>query len=150
MRLCRICSARPGTKGTLRAGAMPFTGFSRVLLITTQGQPTCLTCRQTMLCIIIPHPKSWQNLRSNLKRLSWRFFIARSGGNVPAELVFCCQDSKKGFLTLSLYSRWERAFLVALKKFFYFLFETFDSVITGIGRYPKTLAYFFCGKILNL
>ena len=150
MRLCRICSARPGTKGTLRAGLMPFTGFPRVLLITTQGQPTCLTCRQTMLCIIIPHPKSWRNPRSNPKGLSWRFSSLVPAGTYPQSWYSVVKIPKRAFLTLSLYSRWERAFLVALKKIFYFLFETFDSVITGIGRYPKTLAYFFCGKILNL
>ena len=38
----------------------PFTGSPKVLLITTQGRPTHLTCGQTIMRIIIPRPRSWR------------------------------------------------------------------------------------------
>ena len=38
----------------------PFTGSPGVLLITTQGRPTHLTCGQTIMRIIIPRPRSWR------------------------------------------------------------------------------------------
>ena len=111
--LCRICCPLPRQFGN-HAGRLavykPFTGSLRVLLITTQSRPTHLTCGQTILCIMIPRPRSWRkrkllplsgqklSLETNItdygqKRqlvcgLSWRFFrVARSGGNVPAWLV---------------------------------------------------------------
>ena len=38
----------------------PFTGSPGVLLITTQGRPTHLTCGQTVMRIIILRPGSWR------------------------------------------------------------------------------------------
>lgn len=59
----RLFAARPRRFGN-HAGRLldrkPFTGSPGVLLITTQGQPTCLTCRQTILRIMIPRPESWR------------------------------------------------------------------------------------------
>ena len=61
--MCRICSSPPGSLGN-HAGRLavdkPFTGSPRVLLITTQGRPTHLTCGQTIACIIIPRLRSWR------------------------------------------------------------------------------------------
>ena len=49
--------------GTIRAG-LQLTSRSlappKVLLITTQGRPAHLTCGQTIVCIIIPRPRSWR------------------------------------------------------------------------------------------
>jgi len=41
-------------------GIAPLTDFLKVLLITTQGRPTHLTCGQTIMRIIIPRPRSWR------------------------------------------------------------------------------------------
>ena len=61
--MCRICSSPPGNLGN-HAGRLavdkPFTGSPKVLLITTQGRPAHLTCGQTIVCIIIPRPRSWR------------------------------------------------------------------------------------------
>ena len=61
--MCRICCSPPGNLGN-HAGRLavykPFTGSPKVLLITTQGRPTHLTCGQTIMRIIIPRPRSWQ------------------------------------------------------------------------------------------
>lgn len=61
--MCRICNSPPGNLGN-RAGRLavykPFTGSPGVLLITTQGRPTHLTCGQTVMRIIILRPGSWQ------------------------------------------------------------------------------------------
>ena len=55
--MCRICNSPPGSLGT-HGGRLavykPFTGSPGVLLITTQGRPTHLTCGQTISRIIIP------------------------------------------------------------------------------------------------
>lgn len=105
--MCRICNSPPGNLGN-RAGRLavykPFTGSPRVLLITTQGRPTHLTCGQTVLRIIILRPGSWQKgqlpplsgQKGSLgattqachpfgewqlcRSLSWRFFHRRSPG----------------------------------------------------------------------
>lgn len=59
----RIRCSPPGNLGN-HAGRLavykPFTGFPKVLLITTQGRPTHLTCGQTIMRIIIPRPRSWR------------------------------------------------------------------------------------------
>ena len=61
--MCRICCSPPGNLGN-HAGRLavykPFTGSPKVLLITTQGRPTHLTCGQTIMRIIIPRPRSWR------------------------------------------------------------------------------------------
>ena len=61
--MCRICCSPPGNLGN-HTGRLavykPFTGSPKVLLITTQGQPTHLTCGQTIMRIIIPRPRSWR------------------------------------------------------------------------------------------
>ena len=113
--MCRICNSPPGNLGN-RAGRLavykPFTGSPRVLLITTQGRPTHLTCGQTVLRIIILRPGSWQ--KGQLPPLSGQkesleattqatiplgsgscaaachgafSIVARLDGNVPAWLV---------------------------------------------------------------
>ena len=57
--MCRICNSPPGNLGN-HAGRLavykPFTGSPGVLLITTQGRPTHLTCGQTISRIIVPPP----------------------------------------------------------------------------------------------
>ena len=61
--MCRICCSPPGNLGN-HTGRLavykPFTGSPKVLLITTQGRPTHLTCGQTIMRIIIPRPRSWR------------------------------------------------------------------------------------------
>ena len=61
--MCRIRCSPPGNLGN-HAGRLavykPFTGSPRVLLITTQGRPTHLTCGQTIMRIIMPRPRSWR------------------------------------------------------------------------------------------
>lgn len=61
--MCRIRCSHPGNFGN-HAGRFavykPFTGSPKVLLITTQGRPTHLTCGQTIMRIIIPRPRSWR------------------------------------------------------------------------------------------
>ena len=61
--MCRICCSPPGNLGN-HTGRLavykPFTGSPKVLLITTQGRPTHLTCGQTILRIMIPRSRSWQ------------------------------------------------------------------------------------------
>ena len=132
--LYRICCPLPRHYGN-HAGRLavykPFTDSLRVLLITTQGRPAHLTCGQTILCIIIPLPRSWQkgkllplsgqkvSLEANSTSyrqqlvcgLSWRFFrVARSGENVPAWLVFIFQASdERFFICRSFYSPEKRA-----------------------------------------
>ena len=93
-----------GNHGGRLAVYKPFTGSPGVLLITTQGRPTHLTCGQTVMCIIILRPGSWRKgqlppsfrskgiARSNdtschpigewqlCRSLSWRFFHRRSPG----------------------------------------------------------------------
>ena len=58
-----VFAARPpafGNHAGRLAADKPFTGFPRVLLITTQGKPAHLTCGQTIVCIMIPRPGSWR------------------------------------------------------------------------------------------
>src|SRR5699024_6314550 len=117
--MCRICNSPPGNLGN-RAGRLavykPFTGSPRVLLITTQGRPTHLTCGQTVLRIIILRPGSWQ--KGQLPPLSGQkgsleattqaaiplgsgscaaachgafSIVARLDGNVPAWLILTFQ-----------------------------------------------------------
>lgn len=134
--MCRICCSPPGNLGN-HAGRLavdkPFTGSPKVLLITTQGRPAHLTCGQTIVCIIIPRPRSWRkgqlpplsgqnaSLKANntsrhpssLKReaacvrlvmalfpkfVHNKLLVARSGGNVPAWLVFTFQAARRTFL----------------------------------------------------
>ena len=61
--MCRIRCSHPCNFGN-HAGRFavykPFTGSPKVLLITTQGRPTHLTCGQTIMRIIIPRPRSWR------------------------------------------------------------------------------------------
>ena len=61
--MCRICCSPPGNLGN-HTGRLavykPFTGSPKVMLITTQGRPTHLTCGQTIMRIIIPRPRSWR------------------------------------------------------------------------------------------
>ena len=127
--MCRICCSPPGNLGN-HTGRLavdkPFTGSPKVLLITTQGRPAHLTCGQTIVCIIIPRPRSWRkgqlpplsgqnaSLKANntsrhpssLKReaacVATRHgafsCVARSGGNVPAWLVFTFQATRRTFL----------------------------------------------------
>ena len=61
--MCRIRCSPPGNLGN-HTGRLavykPFTGSPKVLLITTQGRPTHLTCGQTIMRIIIPRPRSWR------------------------------------------------------------------------------------------
>lgn len=58
--MCRICSPPPGNLGN-HAGRLavdkPFTGSPKVLLITTQGRPTHLTCGQNDSAYHNPPPK---------------------------------------------------------------------------------------------
>ena len=104
--MCRICCSPPGNLGN-HTGRLavykPFTGSPKVLLITTQGRPTHLTCGQTIMRIIIPRPRSWRkgkllplsgqnaSLKTNntshrptingrrfVCGSSWRFFLRRS------------------------------------------------------------------------
>ena len=117
--MCRICSSPPGNLGN-HAGRLavdkPFTGSPKVLLITTKGRPTHLTCGQTVLRIIILRPGSWQ--KGQLPPLSGQkgsleattqaaiplgsgsgaaachgafSIVARLDGNVPAWLVLTFQ-----------------------------------------------------------
>lgn len=134
--MCRICCSPPGNLGN-HTGRLavdkPFTGSPKVLLITTQGRPAHLTCGQTIVCIIIPRPRSWRkgqlpplsgqnaSLKANntsrhpssLKReaacvrlvmalfpkfVHNKLLVARSGGNVPAWLVFTFQAARRTFL----------------------------------------------------
>ena len=125
--MCRICCSPPGNLGN-HTGRLavykPFTGSPKVLLITTQGRPTHLTCGQTIACIIIPRPRSWrkgellplsgQNASARnqeqqppshkreaalaLVRHGAFSCVARSGGNVPAWLVFTFQAARRTFL----------------------------------------------------
>lgn len=131
--MCRICSSPSGNLGN-HAGRLavdkPFTGSPWVLLITTQGRPTHLTCGQNDSAYHNPPPKvmakrattplSGQNAsletKSNSRRpikgrqlvlwfvmalfpkfavnLHYELLVARSGGNVPAWLVFIFQAAK--------------------------------------------------------
>ena len=102
--MCRIRCSPPGNLGN-HTGRLavykPFTGSPKVLLITTQGRPTHLTCGQTIMRIIIPRPRSWRkgklhplsgqnaSLKTNNTSCpfsgwqpvcgsSWRFFLRRS------------------------------------------------------------------------
>ena len=125
--MCRIRCSPPGNLGN-HTGRLavykPFTGSPKVLLITTQGRPTHLTCGQTIMRIIIPRPRSWrkrelppsfqskciaQNQEQQppshkreaalaLVRHGAFFCVARSGGNVPAWLVFTFQATRRTFL----------------------------------------------------
>lgn len=124
--MCRICCSPPGNLGN-HAGRLavdkPFTGSPKVLLITTQGRPVHLTCGQTIARIIIPRPRSWRKGQLPLfpvkmhrskpttqaaipfqggSLLAARHgafsYVARSGGNVPAWLVFTFQATRRTFL----------------------------------------------------
>ena len=125
--MCRICNSPPGNLGN-HGGRLavykPFTGSPGVLLITTQGRPTHLTCGQTVMRIIILRPGSWrkgqlfpffgQNASLEASNTSYHPFsqggsllaarhgafscVARSGGNVPAWLVFTFQATRRTFL----------------------------------------------------
>ena len=102
----------------------PFTGSPKVLLITTQGRPTHLTCGQNDSAYHNPPPKvmakraTTPSFRSKciarnqeqqppshkreaafaLVRHGAFSCVARSGGNVPAWLVFTFQATRRTFL----------------------------------------------------
>ena len=125
--MCRICSSPPGNLGN-HAGRLavvkPFTGSPKVLLITTQGRPTHLTCGQNDSAYHNPPPKvvakraTTPSFRSKciarnqeqqppshkreaalaLVRHGAFSCVARSGGNVPAWLVFIFQATRRTFL----------------------------------------------------
>ena len=125
--MCRICSSPPGNLGN-HAGRLavdkPFTGSPKVLLITTQGRPTHLTCGQNDSAYHNPPPKvmakraTTPSFRSKciarnqeqqppshkreaalaLVRHGAFSCVARSGGNVPAWLVFTFQAARRTFL----------------------------------------------------
>ena len=150
--MCRICSSPPGNLGN-HAGRLavdkPFTGSPKVLLITTQGRPAHLTCGQTIARIIIPRPRSWrkgqlpplsgQNASARnqeqqppshkreaalaLVRHGAFSCVARSGGNVPAWLVFIFQATRRTFLfPRSPYSPGKRPKSFMLQKIFSIFF----------------------------
>ncbi len=85
---CRICCSPPGNLGN-HTGRLavdkPFTGSPRVLLITTQGRPAHLTCGQTIVCIIIPRPRSWR--KGQLPPLSGQNASAQSQEHKPPSLI---------------------------------------------------------------
>ena len=122
--MCRICNSPPGNLGN-HGGRLavykPFTGSPRVLLITTQGRPTHLTCGQTVLRIIILRPGSWRKgqlpplfgQKGSLEATTQAAIplgsgscaaachgafsiVARLDGNVPAWLVFTFQAASEG------------------------------------------------------
>ena len=146
--MCRICSPPPGSLGN-HAGRLavskPFTGSPEILLITTQGRPTHLTCGQNDSAYHNPPPKvmakraTTPSFRSKciarnqeqqppslfrvaalaLVRHGAFSYVARSGGNVPAWLVFDFQATRRTFLfPRSPYSPRKRVFLVTIKKIF--------------------------------
>ena len=150
---CRICCSPPGNLGN-HAGRLavdkPFTGSPKVLLITTQGRPAHLTCGQTIVCIIIPRPRSWrkgqlpplsgQNASARnqeqqppshkreaalaLVRHGAFSCVARSGGNVPAWLVFTFQAARRTFLfPRSPHSPGKRPEYNAAQKYFFNFFR---------------------------
>lgn len=110
------------------AANKPFTGIPRVLLITTRGWPTYLTCGQTIMCIIIPRLKviakrdatpsfrskyiarNQQHKLPSLKKdgslvvvCPGAFsYVAHLGGNVPAWLVFIFQATGERFSPFAL------------------------------------------------
>ena len=127
--MCRICCSPPGNLGN-HAGRLavdkPFTGSPKVLLITTQGRPTHLTCGQNDSAYHNTPPKvmakraTTPSFRSkciaqsqqhkppslipekggSLRATRHGAFscVARSGGNVPAWLVFIFQATRRTFL----------------------------------------------------
>ena len=161
----RLFAARPRRFGN-HAGRLldrkPFTGSPGVLLITTQGRPTHLTCGQTISRIIVPPPGVLaKRLSVPLSGQEYSLETAYTvcpgvlsvslvwAGTYPHGWYSIFKFPKTAFLVRSSYSPWERLFLVALKKFFYFLFESLDPIIVSTGCYAKPLAYFLCGIILN-
>ena len=156
---CRICCSPPGNLGN-HAGRLavdkPFTGSPKVLLITTQGRPAHLTCGQTIARIIIPRPRSWrkgqlpplsgQNASARnqeqqppshkreaalaLVRHGAFSCVARSGGNVPAWLVFIFQATRRTFLFPVRPIAQEKGRKAScFKKFFQFFSETYHSQV---------------------
>lgn len=146
--MCRICSSPPGNLGN-HAGRLavdkPFTGSPKVLLITTKGRPTHLTCGQNDSAYHNPPPKvmakraTTPSFRSKciarnqeqqppshkreaalaLVRHGAFSCVARSGGNVPAWLVFIFQATRRTFLfPRSPYSPGKRPESFRLKKIF--------------------------------
>ena len=61
-----------------------------------------------------------KNTRSDPVRIIFACFPCRSSGRERTRMagIRLSSSERTAFLTRSLYSRWERAFLVALKKFF--------------------------------
>ena len=134
----RLFAARPRRFGN-HAGRLldrkPFTGSPGVLLITTQGQPTCLTCRQTILRIIVPRPESQRkgspylfsvkNPRSRQFTLPvMACFPCRSSGRERTRMagIRLSSSERTAFLTRSLYSRWKRGKYNARQKYFFNFF----------------------------
>ena len=160
--MCRICSSPPGNLGN-HAGRLavynPFTGSPKVLLITTQGRPTHLTCGQNDSVYHNPPPKvmakraTTPSFRSKCiarnqeqqppslcreaaclrlvialfpkfaANLHCELLVARSGGNVPAWLVFIFQATRRTFLfPRSPYSPGKRPESFMLQKIFSIFF----------------------------
>lgn len=145
--MCRICCSPPGNLGN-HAGRLavdkPFTGSPKVLLITTQGRPTHLTCGQNDSAYHNPPPKvmakraTTPSFRSKCiarnqeqqppslcreaaclrlvialfpkfaANLHCELLVARSGGNVPAWLVFIFQATGERLFPRSSYSPGKR------------------------------------------
>ena len=151
--MCRICSPPPGNLGN-HAGRLavdkPFTGSPKVLLITTQGRPTHLTCGQNDSAYHNPPPKvmakraTTPSFRSKciarnqeqqppsykreaalaLVRHGAFSCVARSGGNVPAWLVFIFQATRRTFLfPRSPYSPGKRPEYNVVQKYFFNFFR---------------------------
>lgn len=150
--MCRICSSPPGNLGN-HAGRLavdkPFTGSPKVLLITTQGRPTHLTCGQNDSAYHNPpaqglgekghHPSfrskciarnQEQQPPSHKREAALALVrhgafscVARSGGNVPAWLVFIFQATRRTFLfPRSPYSPGKRPESFMLQKNFLIFF----------------------------
>lgn len=157
--MCRICCSPPGNLGN-HAGRLavdkPFTGFPKVLLITTQGRPTHLTCGQNDSAYHNPPPKvmakraTTPSFRSKciarnqeqqppshkreaalaLVRHGAFSCVARSGGNVPAWLVFIFQATRRTFLFPVRPIAQEKGRKAScFKKFFQFFSETYHSQV---------------------
>lgn len=151
--MCRICSSPPGNLGN-HAGRLavdkPFTGSPKVLLITTQGRPTHLTCGQNDSAYHNPPPKVMakrattpsfrskciarnqeQQPPSHIREAALALVrhgafscVARSGGNVPAWLVFIFQATRRTFLfPRSPYSPGKRPEYNAVQKYFFNFFR---------------------------
>lgn len=152
------------------ADGRPLTGSPRVLLITTQGRPPRLTCGANMeyhypsvLRVVAKQPAGLllRRKRSLAARETPPATQRAAAGNPPKVMalspvslagagmyllccIFGCQGSAKGVFCPSLYSRWERSFLVAFHKFFCTGFKSLDFVVINIWCYVKSSANLLC------